>query len=218
VNVSAMEFSDEAGMHRLFMSGTLVLTFLTVTSAFVLAFSLTALVFTFLSVTSTFVLTSLGVAALMLAFLSVTSTFMLAFSLTAFMFTFLSMASTFMLASLGVTGAFVFSRFSLAATLGFATAASRQFGTGLSVGLHIVSIITELADTFADGIGSRLFRIIGHRKLGSGHIIGAGLHALKRRNSRLHNLGTAATLAVGLDSYILRGLCGQSQGGHHDHQ
>ena len=194
------------------MAGTFVLATLGV-AAFVLAS---------LGVTATFFLTSLGFAGtFVLRSLEVASTLVLR----SFSFT-----SAFVIRSLGMTGTFVFTSFSLAstfvfasfgftaATLGFATAASGQFGTSLSVGLHIVSIIAELADTFADGIGSRLFGIIGDRQLGGSHIIDTCLNPFKCGDSSLHHLGTAATLAVGLDRYILRGLSGQSQSGHHDQQ
>ena len=178
-------------------------------STFVFAtLSVAAFVLTALGMTSTFMLTSLGFAsALVLTSFSLTGTFMLAR---------LSFTGAFVLAALGVTSAFMLGRFSFATTLGFASAAGRQFGASLGIGLHIVGIIAELADTIADSLGGRLFGIIGDRQLGSGHIIGTSLHSFKGRNGSLHHLGTATALAVGLDSYILRGLCGQSHSGHHD--
>ena len=95
-----------------------------------------------------------------------------------------------------------------AATALLHTATCGQFGTGSRISLHIVGIVTQLADFLTQLVRIGFLRIVINGQLRRLHVVAVGFHTLEIRHILLEFVGTLLADAVGLDRHgllVLRG-------------
>jgi len=100
------------------------------------------------------------------------------------------------------------------ATAPFGTTTGRKFGTGSRISLHIVGIVTQLANFRAQLLGIGLLRVVGDGQLGRLLVVGVGFHALEIRHILFEFVGTLLADTVGLDRHGLFVLRGRLLGTH----
>ena len=109
-------------------------------------------------------------------------------------------------------------------------ATGRKFGTGSSIGLEIVGIITQVAHLLANLVGRSFLRIIRHRQLGGCLVIRIILHAFEEGNVLFETIHALLAIlgGVGLDGHrgtrlgggsggFALGVGTQREDGHKDH-
>ena len=83
------------------------------------------------------------------------------------------------------------------------TTASGKFGTCSLISLHIVGVVTQLADLLTQLVGIGLLGVVVDGQFGRLHVVGVGFNALEIRHVLLELVGAFLTNAVGLDGYGL---------------
>jgi len=90
------------------------------------------------------------------------------------------------------------------------TAAGGQLGSGSRIGLHIVSIVAQLADILAQLVRIGLLGIVVNGQLGRFHVIGIGFDPFEVGHILFKSVGALLANAVGLDGHGLLVLGGRS--------
>ena len=83
------------------------------------------------------------------------------------------------------------------------TAASRQFGAGSRISLHIVGVVTQLAHLLTQLVGIGSLRVIVDGQLRRLHVIIVRLHTFEIRHILFEFVGALLTDAIGLDGHGL---------------